>query len=119
MSAAYAEEGHVVTIGGFGPKPVRAKFIRGLRRARVEEQLREALKPWGLPLHRYRFVLERSQTPTYQDHHGIWQGWGDDISLQAAFIHRTTGARITVTQIWDDGEGRILQWGTQYGEMTL
>lgn len=110
----------VVTIGmGNTPKPVRATFLRGPRRARIEEQLREDLKPWGLPLDRYRFTVERFETPTYQDHHGRWQGWWDNVELQATFTHRTTGAKICVTGIYIDDDGKILQYGTQYGDLTL
>lgn len=109
----------VVTIGGFGSKPARAHFVRGPKRARIEEQLREHLQPWGLPLHRYRCTVERSEEPTYQDGHGRWQGWWEHYDLQATFIHRSTGARIAITSIWIDDEGKILQMGTQYGELTL
>lgn len=118
-STLEAENVHVVSIGGFGRPPVRAYFLRGPKRARIEAQLREELKPWGLPLHRYRFTVEASERPTYQDHHGQWQGWWRTISLQATFTHRGTGAKITITEIWTDDNGEILQWGTQYGDLTL
>ena len=109
-----------VTIGmGTAPHPVRATFLRGPRRARIEEQLREDLKPWGLPLHRYRFTVERFERPTYQDHHGQWQGWWEDVPLAATFTHRSTGAKICITEIWIDDDGKILQYGSQYGDLTL
>ena len=77
----------IVTIGFTNEKPARAHFLRGPRRAAIEAQLREDLKPWGLPLHRYRCTVERFEAPkTYQDHHGQWQGWWDNIPLAATFI---------------------------------
>jgi hypothetical protein len=118
-AALEAENVRVVTIGFTSQRPARAYFLRGPKRARIEAQLREELKPWGLPLHRYRFTVEASERPTYQDHHGQWQGWWRNIPLQAAFTHRGTGAKIVVTEIWTGDDGEILQWGTQYGEMTL
>ena len=108
------------TIGmGSARPPVRATFLRGPRRAKIEEQLREELKPWGLPLNRYRFTVERFETPTCQDHNGRWQGWREDLRLAATFTHRSTGAKICITEIWTDDDGKILQWGSQYGDMTL
>ena len=109
-----------VTIGmSSAPRPARATFLRGPRRTAIEAQLREELKPWGLPLNRYRFTVERFETPTYRDHNGHWQGWWENIQLAATFIHRTTGAKICITEIWTDDDGKILQWGSQYGDMTL
>ena len=119
MTALATENVHVVSIGGFSRPPVRVHFLRGPKRARIEAQLREFLKPWGLPLNRYRFTVEASERPTYQDHHGQWQGWWENIPVQATFTHRGTGAKITVTEIWIDDDGEILQMGTQYGDLTL
>lgn len=109
----------VVTIGFTNQKPARAYFLRGPRRAAIEAQLRENLKPWGLPLHRYRCTVERFETPTYQDHHGQWQGWLESIPLGATFTNRNTGAKICITDIWIDEAGTILQCGSQYGDLTL
>lgn len=111
--------GAVVTIGSGAARPVRSRFLRGPVRARTELAMRDALKPWGLPLHRYRFTLERMSKPTYQDHHGIWQGWIGDIPAQGTFTHRRTGARIVIPGIWLGGDGQVLQYGTQYGDLAL
>jgi len=108
-----------VTIGLGISKPARATFLRGPKRAAIEAQLREHMKPWGLPLDRYRFTVERCETPTYQDHRGRWQGWWEHYDLQATFTHRSTGAKIVITSIWIDDDGKILQMGTQYGDLTL
>lgn len=118
-SALEAENVHTVTIGFTNRRPVRAYFVRGAKRAAVEAQLRDYLKPWGIPLHRYRFTLERAEHPTYQDNHGRWQGWWQDEPLQATFTHRVNGSKITVTEIWIGEHGEILQVGTQYGDLTL
>lgn len=113
-----ATETSTVTIGFTNARPARVKFLRGPIRAKVEAELREHLKPWGLPLRRYRFTLERGEVPTYQDHHGRWQGWYEQIPVQATFTHRGTGAKIVITEIWLGDDGEVLQFGTQYGDLT-
>ena len=72
--------------------------------------------PAVAPLPFHRRALE---TPTYQDHHGHWQGWWDNLQLAATFTHRTTGAKICITEIWIDDDGKILQYGSNYGDLTL
>lgn len=109
----------VVTIGFTNQKPARAHFLRGPIRAAIEAQLRENLKPWGLPLRRYRCTVERFGTPSYQDNHGQWQGWWETIPVCATFINRNTGAKICITEIRIDDDGKILQYGSQYGDLTL
>lgn len=108
-----------VIIGLGTSRPARSKFLRGPDRAKIETQLREHLKPWGLPLDRYRFTVERSEVPTYQDGQGHWQGWYENIPVCATFTHRSTGARIVITEIWLGDDGEILQLGSQYGDLTL
>ena len=119
MSTLEAESVHTVTLSFTNRKPARAYFLRGPKRARIEEQLREHLKPWGLPFRLYRFTVEASERPAYQDNHGQWQGWLRDIPVQATFTHRRTGAKIVITEIWIGDDGEILQMGTQYGDLTL
>lgn len=99
----------------------RARPLSGAALAStVERQLRAAdgpLAAWNLPLSDYTFSLDRVDPPGSATY-----GWffaRSDEALEATFTQRKTGAKIIVTQIWVNDDGKIIQWGSQYGDLVL
>ncbi|MEV1170833.1 hypothetical protein [Nonomuraea sp. NPDC049784] len=85
---------------------------------RIEKQLRaDILQPWGLPLEEYDCAVERDE-PAGSAEYGLFTARSLE-SLTATFTHRRTGARIVITAIWADDDGKIIQCGSNYGDLTL
>jgi hypothetical protein len=99
--------------------PAKAATVAKRLGVRVERQLRQELTRFGLPLDLYDCVVERASIGEGPYYDGGRIGWYELPHVKATFTHRETGAEIVVTEIHTDDRGKILQFGTQYGALTL
>lgn len=102
------------------PRPCRVATCAKRFSARVERECRQALAQFGLPLDLYSCVIERGSTGEGPYYEGGGIQWHEDETVTATFTHRETGAEVVVTEIWADRRtGKVYQFGTQYGALTL
>lgn len=97
----------VVSIGMHGPRgQLREKPVTPRAAARLLRDARTYLDGFGLPWDQYEGRVERFEND-----------WTHVETTEVIWRHRVTGAEVVLSEVWATRYGRILQAGSQYGQL--